>query len=269
MNDRERAAHVFAEVGWPAMPCVPDGKEPLTTHGFQDATTSHRQIESWWRRWERANVGIATGAPGPDVLDIDHHGIDASGFAGLNRLKRAGLVPDPSAIVATPSSGIHLYYAGTGQRNGSIAKEHVDYRSAGGYVVAPPSQVDGRAYELVSKSAARNEFDWSAARDLLDPAQKTAIRQLRYEAAKSGEIDHLADFVAQQQHGNRNRGLFWAACRAAEHAVLDDAGVEALVSAALQSGLKGGEREARKTIASALRNTSRPFEPAISREAAS
>ena len=97
-------------------------------HGFHDATTDPGVIDRWWGRNPDCNVGIATGAPGPDVLDIDVHQ-DGNGFAALNRVKRAGLADGQQAIVRTPSTGFHLYYNGTGQRNGSIRGQHIDFRA--------------------------------------------------------------------------------------------------------------------------------------------
>jgi hypothetical protein len=79
------------------------------------------------------------------------------------------------------------------------------------------------------------------------------------------EVDHLAGFVAKLQPGNRNGGLRWAACRAAEAGVLDADAVEELVQASLRSGIRGGEQEARKTILSALRG--RGLDPTRDREA--
>jgi Bifunctional DNA primase/polymerase, N-terminal len=291
MSENTRGqALVFARHGWPVFPCHPGGKEPAIPsahphgdpargvcagecgrdgHGFRDAATDPDKITWWWRRMPDANLGIATGAPGPDVLDIDQHGKAGSGFAGFNQLQRWGLVPEPTAIVQTPSGGLHLYFRGTSQRNGAIARAHIDYRGAGGYVVAPPSTVGGRPYEVISHQPVSNEFDWLAARNVLDPAQAAPKRELWNAAAQPAEIDHLAGFVQRQEHGNRNRGLFWAACRAAEHGVLDTDGIEALVDAAVRSGLRGGEAEARKTIASALRSAQPSFDAGDSREAAS
>lgn len=64
----------------------------------------------------------------------------------------------------------------------------------------------------------------------------------------AGDLGTLAAWVAAQQEGNRNDGLFWAACRAIEsgHSDLDD-----LVAAAGRAGL--AEDEARRTVASAAR----------------
>jgi antirestriction protein ArdC len=112
-------AQVYAAHGWPVFPCRPGGKEPATRHGFLDATTDPDLVAWWWKRQPDANVAVATGQPGPDVLDVDQHGEAGSGFAALNRLKRAGLVEGASAIVSTPSGGLHLYFAGSAGRTGA------------------------------------------------------------------------------------------------------------------------------------------------------
>ena len=71
-DDRNlRAALAYATAGWPVFPCIPGEKVPATSHGVKDATTDAAQIRAWWARNPDRNVAIATGAPGPDVLDID------------------------------------------------------------------------------------------------------------------------------------------------------------------------------------------------------
>jgi hypothetical protein len=64
--------------------------------------------------------------------------------------------------------------------------------------------------------------------------------------------------VLDSDPGTRNGRLHWATCRAAEMITgqeIDRETAEALLlDAALESGLRGGEREARLTIASGLRN---------------
>jgi hypothetical protein len=152
---REEAAHRYADAGWHVFPAQPGGKRPATEHGFMDASTNHRQIQQWWRAEPRSNVAIATGKPGPDVVDVDKHK-DGDGFAAFSRLQRAGLVREPMAVVRTPSGGFHAYYKGTGQRNGHIPGVYVDFRSQGGYVVASPSVIAGRTYEVVKQAQRRH-----------------------------------------------------------------------------------------------------------------
>jgi bifunctional DNA primase/polymerase-like protein len=248
-----RRALGYARHGWPVFPCQPGGKEPATRHGFHDATTSAAQIRSWWRRQPAANVAIATGLPGPDVLDVDQHGDAGNGFAALRRLQGEGLLEAVSAVIATPGGGLHAYFTGSDQPCGRLPRQHLDFRSRGGYVLAPPSQVNGRPYRLIGHQAQAGGLDWAAVTSLLDPGR---TRPARPRTAAPGDLSHLAAWVERLQEGNRNAGLFWAACRAVEAgqpAVLDD-----LAAAAAATGLT--DREIARTISSARRGSQRPFE---------
>ncbi len=274
------AALAYARAGWPVFPCRPGSKEPATRNGFHDASTDERQIRDWWRREPDRNVAIATGAPGPDVLDVDVRR-DGSGFPAFNKAKRAGLVDGHSAIVRTPSTGMHLYFAGTDQRSGSLHGQHLDFRSRGGYVVAPPSRAAGADYVVVShQPATGGTVSWDAIRRLLDPQPQAAARdraphrEPQRSAGRHAEVGRLADWVAAREPGDRNFPLFYAAKQAAISGQLDGAAVEGFVDAARRSGLRGGEPEARRTIESGRRAAEReawepprPFGPEPQREA--
>ncbi|MHB1430819.1 MAG: bifunctional DNA primase/polymerase [Streptosporangiaceae bacterium] len=251
-NRALRAALVYARRGWPVFPCRPGEKTPATEHGFLNATTDTEQIAAWWKSAPQRNVAIATGAPGPDVLDIDVRET-GSGFAALNRLKRAGLAGDPHAIVRTPSGGIHLYFKGTAQRNGHVAAQHVDFRGQGGYILASPSAVGGRPYVVVSHGTSQAVLDWGKVMDLLDPQHERERPAVARGTGREWDGSRLAAWVAAQVEGNRNQGLFWASMRVIEagHAdALDD-----LVRAAQVAGLT--EAEALRTVRSAQRRAVR------------
>ena len=146
-NPHLDAALRYAEHGWPVFPLSPGTKVPLPgTHGLLEASTDERQLVRWWDRHPDRNIGIATGKPGPDVLDVDTHPRRSSGFAAWNQLKRAGLVRGQQATVQTPSRGLHAYFAGTEQGNGKLTRHAIDFRGRGGYVCAPGSVLDERAY---------------------------------------------------------------------------------------------------------------------------
>ena len=265
---QEKAAHQYADTGWPVMPCRPGSKEPATRHGLYDASTDHRQIERWWSADPARNVAIATGAPGPDVVDVDNHGEHDNGFGTLNHLKRQGLVDGYHAVVRTPSDGLHLYYRGTEQGNGSARGYRIDFRSKGGYVVAPPSATPAGQYVVARHApvAEARTVSWDAIRNELAPQPQAPARTAERREEPSTSVDRLVEWTARRQAGDRNFPLFWAAKQAAMAGQLDGEAVERFVDAARRSGLEGGEREARRTIGSAQRSAdreARPFVPAL------
>ena len=96
----------------------------------------------------------------------------------------------------------------------------------------------------------REGLDWSAVAAFLEPERQHAPLP---STDRPAEVGRLAAWVERLQEGNRNDGLFWAACRAVENGQP----IEALAEAALKTGLE--QREIQRTIQSALRAT-RPFE---------
>src|ERR1700734_1863881 len=111
--ERLDAALAYARTGWPVFPCRPESKEPATRNGFYDATTSEGQIRRWWHKEPGRNVAIATGAPGPGMVDVDNQGEHDNGFGTLNHLKGEGLVAGYHAVVNKPSDGRQSCFRGT------------------------------------------------------------------------------------------------------------------------------------------------------------
>lgn len=132
----ERDALRYAARRWPVLLLEPRGKEPLSDrkacpNGVHSATTDPDRIKSWAWRFPDSNIGIATGAPGPTVLDVDKP--DA---APLNL----------SAPYVATARGAHFYYAG--RPDGTVVVGFGELRGRGSYVVAPPSiHATGQIYE--------------------------------------------------------------------------------------------------------------------------
>lgn len=257
------AAVAYARAALAVFPCVPGEKRPLTRHGLSDATTDLSRVAGWWRRWPEANIGLATGLPGGfDVLDIDVHP-GGSGFPALRRARQAGLVDGWAVLVRSPSGGVHLYFPvdpDREQRPWALPRQHVDFRGAGGYVIAPPSRIadehgDPRGYRLIATGHDTSPVEAGELRRLLDPPHPRPRPHVRPGVGLAGGSERLGAWLASQPEGNRNRALFWAACRQAEAGVPQDEARSVLGSAAERTGL--GEREIDATLASAYRTTTR------------
>lgn len=256
------AAGRFAVEGLPVFPCVPGGKRPLVEHGFHEASAEAGQVAAWWRRWPAANIGIPTGgASGVEVVDVDVH-TAGTGFPAFRAANREGHTTRWAALVRTPSGGVHAYYPADFDRpqpSWQAARAHVDFRGAGGYVIAPPSVIARPSglrvpYQLiVASDSAAAPVDAARLRNFLDPRPPIPITRASRGIRQGADARVLAGWVAARGEGERNRGLFWAACRLAEAGTPPSAALDALGPAAEHAGL--GSREVIATIRSAYRTT--------------
>src|SRR3954451_12762854 len=173
------AAAALATVGIPVFPCVPGHKQPLTPHGFHDATIDLDRVRQWWRRTPEANIGMPTGsASGVVVVDVEVHE-RGNGFPAFNKARAAGVLAQWGWLVRTPSGGLHAYFpantGGTAQRSWQAPSRHIDFRGDGGYVVVPPSRctsADGhlRSYTVIAVAHHRpSPLDADALRAFLEP----------------------------------------------------------------------------------------------------
>ncbi|MEJ8640057.1 bifunctional DNA primase/polymerase [Streptomyces sp. MS2.AVA.5] len=151
-------------------PCIELGR---WCHSFHAATLDQSRILRWWGDHPRFGTGVACGAAGLVVIDIDAHPteppgrdrilsgipipapVDLTGLAtGFHTLavlaelrgERSPADDDSTLRVSTPSGGLHVWYrAGDGRRwlssVGSSATRglawQVDVRACGSYIVAP------------------------------------------------------------------------------------------------------------------------------------
>jgi Bifunctional DNA primase/polymerase, N-terminal/Primase C terminal 1 (PriCT-1) len=147
--DRARAELAYARRGLRIHPCRPDEKLPLLEDWPHRATLDPHTIASWRRRWPHANVAIATGgAMRLLVVDVDP---DQGGEAAMAELEREHGSMPVTAEVITPRGGRHIYLivpSGRPMPGNSASKlgHGVDTRGQNGYVLAPPSTVNGRPY---------------------------------------------------------------------------------------------------------------------------
>lgn len=141
------AALWYAEQDLRVFPLQPGSKIPFKgTRGCNDATTDVDTIRAWWDANPDANIGLATGHL-VDVVDID-------GLTGQQSRVQNWAMFDALTVlgkVTTPRpGGMHLYVPATDLGNKAGLLPGVDYRSVGGYVVAPPSRTEQGAYRFLT-----------------------------------------------------------------------------------------------------------------------
>jgi hypothetical protein len=138
------AALAYAELGYRVFPCAPGTKVPLTTHGFQDASSDVEQIERWWGQSPNANIAMPT----QGLLVVD---VDGAENPFLEEAPEQLLELGSTAVSCTPHGGRQFLFRqppGVPLRNtsGRLAAK-VDTRADGGYIVLPPSVLEeGKCY---------------------------------------------------------------------------------------------------------------------------
>lgn len=190
----------------PVFPIRRNAKTPLTEHGFHDASFYPEQVKSWEAEFPGCNWGAPTGkASGFVVLDLDAKHPESLDWwreqqdihGSVNTLE-----------VATPSSGAHIYFRtpdGVDLKSGaSQIAPGVDTRAEGGYVVIPPSLIDGNAYEVTNDSPLADLPGW-----LLDVWPKRGQLSRRLDNSPRGKVNATGStlLTTPLPDGRRNVGL--------------------------------------------------------------
>lgn len=240
--------HVIA--GRWVFPLRTRSKLPATKNGFHDATDDPGRVHSWWARRPTSNIGIATGASGLVVIDLDtangdDHCAEAfTAFMALAHDTGDGDLPG-TYEVGTPSGGEHHYYrvpegAESPRNSASKIGPHIDVRADGGYVVGAGSRlaVEGDALRAHLQKGDPGVVDYTVGHDvpiaeapgwLIDLCRaEPAVAVLgrtptdRPTAPAGGDEPAWQRFVgvtsrvAAAPTGKRNALLYWAAKIGAE-----------------------------------------------------
>ena len=160
MKDEQPAGNTLAqalklaEQGFHIFPVVADGKKPAIKGWQEQATRNTDQITKWFEQ-KNHNIGIYTGKFGDGstslvVLDIDMKN-GKNGEASLKSLCENRSLPETMQS-RTPSDGRHIIFTTETPFRSSVDKlgQGIDIRSAGGYIVAPGSTIDGKPYRAIN-----------------------------------------------------------------------------------------------------------------------
>lgn len=203
------AALFYARRGFAVFPLRPRTKQPLTEHGVKDASRDENVVREWWSRWPDANVAIACGAAsGVDVLDVD-------GPEAEEALSRFGIA---HTMCSRTARGRHLFFAHDSAMRNSAGKiaPHLDTRSSGGYVVAPPSvHPSGWVYRWEPGASPRDVAEiarWPAwAIEAMQSKPTKSVDRIARYCAKA--LDDEARELARTPKGTRNEAIRNAAAK--------------------------------------------------------
>lgn len=263
-------ARAYAAFSVPVFPCREAGeraKSPYIANGYHQANASPDILRQWAAMYPRALYGLPCAPNGLFVLDADRHG-NGDGVANIMALfARHGFDWQSVPVVQTPGDGLHCLFqkpVGLGKTKGRIA-DAVDVRD-NGYIIAPGNTLpDGRHYALVNgtveqlATAIANRSlplmpEWLIASVLQPYRAPTPLKAPANVEAAANQLRGLVHAIVSAPSGNRNRVLYWAACRlggfVSQGIVGGEAALALLLAAGQQAGL--GENETHATAMSGL-----------------
>ena len=141
-SELHEAALDYARDSFKIIPLKPGGKEPLTAHGYKDATCDLEVIDEWWTlTYPGANIGIAVESIGL-VVDFDPRNYTTA-VRELQVIEDLGLDADTTQVM-TGGGGYHFWYrlpsGPEGFRRTKLFElSGIDLLAGSGYIVAPPS----------------------------------------------------------------------------------------------------------------------------------
>ena len=192
-----------------------------------EATNEISRIEFWWSQ-ANYNIGLVTGN-GVIVIDIDNKG-QKNGSMVLEEWEQVNGKLPTTCAVRTPTGGYHLYYFVDREiRNTTELYPGIDVRGDGGYVVVPPSVIDGNQYTWTNKEpmATANELVYKFLEGQKSKT-KNSIDELNYN------IDKKFVLPKEIEQGARESMLFKYGCSLQAKGISDALIIKAVHEANLE-----------------------------------
>ncbi|MEU7817072.1 bifunctional DNA primase/polymerase [Pseudonocardia sp. NPDC049154] len=225
------------------------GECGMLGHGLHDATTDPGQVAEWLAAFPTANWAVR---PPVGVLVLDEDPRNGGDVELAKLEERHGALP-ATLTARTGSGGRHIWLSYNGPARGKLCAG-VDCKTNTGYLVAPPSRhISGGTYEWVDQHAAAYAPQW--VKDIMNPPVRLRPQpRTRADLTRVGK--GLVDYVLGKAFGEVNDAVYWAACRADQHGILDDILEDLVQAAGHAAGAQAshaGEMQTRRTIESARR----------------
>lgn len=144
-NPYGSSALTWYDLGYYPIPLKSGGKTPIVRWTEYREYLSREKVEQWVSQYSTANVGL---------ICKEHIAVDVDvkngkpGETSLSEMIDLGLLVEKSPQILTPSGGRHLYYKSAQGRTVLSHLPGIDLKGAG-YVVAPPSVVNGSSYSII------------------------------------------------------------------------------------------------------------------------
>lgn len=254
------AAAIYAAAGIPVFP-VNLAKEPLTAHGFLDASANRAQIAAWSRKFPDAGVGIPMGETS-GVFAVD---VDPRNGGDYDELAARFDIPD-TLVSETGGGGQHLIFAHPGfpVRSGNDKLgDGFDVKGDGGYIVAPNSPHEsGKRYQWLFLDAPAEAP--GALLELLKPRERPrAANDMPNQAISTQDRQQaglywLNYYLPDAHEGNRNNSGFLLALQLRDEGLaIAEAEPFMLQYAASVPGKDYTERHALASLRSAYKRPAR------------
>ena len=196
-SPRHQAALVLVAAGCPVIVLRPGGKEPCaddTGRRLEIATVE--QVNHLWAQAD-FNLGVRPFHLGLVAIDVDFHkGVDAAELAALQAT--------PTRTHLTPSGGYHFLFKTPLKFGNHKLARNIDVRSEAGYVVWPPSAINGAEYIIEDHPVA--QLPGEIARRLegkREAAERVTLADTGEDAMPEEADAYCASLVARDHHPGR------------------------------------------------------------------
>lgn len=200
------AARELAQQGYRIFPCVAGEKVPAVAHWKDDASLDLGQIDRWWVQNPNYNIGWSPEWNGLCAIDADTNKLGCA----IDDL----LLPD-TRTHRTPSGGRHYLFLGSLPNSAGKLGHAVDTRGRGGYILLPPSMVNGNEYQIenpiapvelpgeIAASFSMRDIQVAEISDCDTPGNINRARSLLAHLQRTGSIERV---------GGRNDRAYRLAC---------------------------------------------------------